>query len=157
MRLLPLLLLAWTAVACTSAAVGCGPCAVTMPAAAEFRSVLHGEELRTQLHDVLSALAACDAGSPALAASGLESPEQSGQHPITRALQCFRVVRVTVETPSLVGFDLAPQRRDGSAGAAEFVMFASYDSGRWHFTWPAGLGPPRITDAIAGARPCRTL
>ena len=153
MRRLSLLLLIGTLAGCTSASVGCGACTVTMPAAAELRSILHGEQLRSQLHEVLTALAACDVASPALAEAGLEDPHQSGQQPVTRAMQCLRVVRVTAETPSLVAFDLAPQRVDGSAGAAEFVMFASYDGQRWRFTWPAGLGPPQITDAFPGDRP----
>ena len=143
MRVLAVIALAGV-VRCTALHEGCS---ASLPPSEQFRSLPKGDLLREQLRDVLAALAAPDADGAAIAATGLESPETSGQHPVTDAGRCFTVVRMTVEkneTPVVVSFDLSSRNND----EPDFVMFASLIDDRWRFTWPARLGPGEIPGAV---------
>ena len=119
----------------------CGPCDGSgVPAT--FAGVAAGDELAARARQVLTALAACDAPPAALQAAGLQLPDEQEAASAHLARRCFTVVRWTQETPTVISFDLAPFRPGRRAGAAEYVMFASYVDSQWRFTWPAALGPP---------------
>jgi hypothetical protein len=139
------LLIAFLSLAsCRSADVGCGqPCAVSTPDADAFKGIAHGAELPEALRAALTALSQCDPDSPAIAAAGLGNPYESGQLPVTHALRCFSVVRWSDEG-KFIAFYLGRLRADGSSGAEEFLMMATHHEGRWHFTWPADMGPPNM-------------
>jgi len=144
MRLSGILILAAALTACASPRAGRGECTIVPMPVSAFAGVEHASELPPRLQAALTALAAGDPASPALAAAGLEDPAKSGQLPVTHAMQCLGVTRTSVASPTLVALFLAPVLKNGKLGREEFLMMASYTNGNWYFNWPAGLGSPSM-------------
>lgn len=101
------------------------------------------EDLRASLHSLLNAHRYCS--FPEEVRALIPHPPRPWKEIEGNARFCLgelAVVSSTVETSHLVFFELLPAKPKRYRRHAEtYVVFATFQEGRWLLTWPTPLGP----------------
>jgi hypothetical protein len=116
-------MLLWTCLiaACVSSRPSCGKCTVSAVKASDFVKVPHGRELALNLSKALVALADCKSSRLTLTHAGFYLPETLDLRAEGKSRRCFRIIRWTSETSTVVAIHLTPAHSKGESEASEFV------------------------------------